>query len=420
MQVRFNLKDRSKDSTLIYLIFNHIRPRLKYSTKQKIDPKFWDDGKMRVKATRQFKQYPEFNAYLDKLENTVLDTYRRMVNDGDKPTTDAIRAALDLVTFKGKIMQDDQVIPYAWNMYENRQKNPKYKPNTLKVYKSTIYLLEQFEQAQRKKLYFEGMSLDVLFDVMDFMVSTSKLSANTVHKYVKTIKSIFRSALEDCVDVNRAFESRRFTVPKVPTMAVYLSMEQLMHLYSMDLSGNARLDRVRDIALIQSFTGVDYTTFQEISPENTIEQDGTKIFVFIREKTRKKVHVPVHPIVQNILNKRDGMPPKTISNQKLNQYLKELCQIAGFDEPVNWFEYRGNQRIVKPRPFYELVQSHTPRRSFATNAYLSGMPIKMISEMLGHSKVTQTESYIKATGVQTAIVASQTPFFKGEGLMRRV
>jgi len=91
-QATFVLKEpKSLEPTLIYLFYNINNQRLKYSTGQKIEPKFWNPEKQRVKETKAFKEYANFNFLLDKLETTVNDTYRKLILDDKTSTTDNLK-----------------------------------------------------------------------------------------------------------------------------------------------------------------------------------------------------------------------------------------------------------------------------------------------------------------------------------------
>ncbi|MBJ6369765.1 Arm DNA-binding domain-containing protein [Snuella sedimenti] len=85
-KAKFILKEpNSKEETLVYLLYNYQYKRFKYSTGEKLNPKFWNKSTQRVKATKQFKEYPEFNARLDKIENGINTAFRKLLNDGIQP-----------------------------------------------------------------------------------------------------------------------------------------------------------------------------------------------------------------------------------------------------------------------------------------------------------------------------------------------
>ena len=155
---------------------------------------------------------------------------------------------------------------------------------------------------------------------------------------------------------------------------------------------------MRDLFLIGAYTGLRFSDFTSITADNIrfntlhIEQ----------QKTGKPVSIPMHPIVLNIWKKYGGQLPKVISNQKFNDYLKEVCKLAGIDSIEQKSITKGGMRLKKSYKKYELVSSHTARRSFATNLYLSGFPTLSIMQITGHRTETAFMKYIKVTANQHA------------------
>ena len=95
-EVNFFLKKpKSKEETLIYLFLSYNNTRLKYSSGEKIKPVFWDSENQKVKGTKKFPEYPEFNSRLKALETKAFDAYRKVLNDGFEPTNGLIKKELD-------------------------------------------------------------------------------------------------------------------------------------------------------------------------------------------------------------------------------------------------------------------------------------------------------------------------------------
>ena len=65
-----------------------------------------------------------------------------------------------------------------------------------------------------------------------------------------------------------------------------------------------------------------------------------------------------------------------ITNQKKNEYLKELAELAGINEPIRQTYYKGNERIDEVTPKYALLGTHAGRRTFICNALALGILLK--------------------------------------------
>jgi integrase len=135
-------------------------------------------------------------------------------------------------------------------------------------------------------------------------------------------------------------------------------------------------------------------------------------------KTMGKVVIPCHPVVQAMLDKYKGQLPSAISNQKMNDYLKELCQLAGITSRQGKGITKGGVRVVRLVEKWQLVSTHTARRSFSTNMYLLGVPAITIMRITGHKTEKAFMRYIKVDEEQHAKIIAlhwerqlqETPF----------
>jgi len=130
-------------------------------------------------------------------------------------------------------------------------------------------------------------------------------------------------------------------------------------------------------------------------------------------KTGETVIIPIHTVVKRIVDHYGGFPP-SISNQKTNENLKTIMEIAGFDSDVIVTEYRGgkNKRTDIVKKKYELITTHTARRSFATNMYLSGdVPVHSIMKITGHRTERSFLTYIVLENREHTDIVGMSKFF---------
>ncbi|WP_423130635.1 site-specific integrase [Gaoshiqia sp. Z1-71] len=172
-----------------------------------------------------------------------------------------------------------------------------------------------------------------------------------------------------------------------------MNEKELDILYNLDLVENKRLDRIRDLFLVGAWTGCRFSDFSTIGPDQI-----TNGFLYVQQaKTGAKVVIPLHPVVKAILQKYNGILPDAPSNQKFNDYIKEVGELAGINTPTAKRLTRGGKRITQSFPKWELISSHTARRSFATNLYKSGFPSISIMQITGHTTEKAFLKYIKVT-----------------------
>jgi site-specific recombinase XerD len=181
---------------------------------------------------------------------------------------------------------------------------------------------------------------------------------------------------------------------------IYLNENELNQLYNFDFSNNKRLERVRDLFLVGAWTGLRFSDFTRISKEN-IKGDFIEIE---QQKTGKRVLIPLHSVVSEIWQKYGEKLPPNITNQKLNDYIKEVCQKVGITEHEQKAITKGGVKTSTRYEKWELVSSHTARRSFATNLFLSGFPTLSIMQVTGHRTEKAFMRYIKVTPEQHAVL----------------
>lgn len=411
--IRFNLKEsNSKSETLIYLIFRFQGNRLKYSTGQKIFPKFWNTDKNRAKSTRQFPNSSDLNMYLDKLEETVLSEYRSLISLGKKPTIDKLKESLNLVTFRTTRTNIDTLFGFIENFIQRRKDDPQISNGTVKVYQTTYNTLVKYGKEKRKKLDFDNIDLDFLDDFTKWLFAAPRnFSNNYVHKLVRTLKTFLRAATEANVNSNFAYTSKKFTVKENKVDSIYLSIDELTALYHFDFSDNPKIERVRDLFLVGAFTGLRFSDFTNIKNDNLRTVKENEYLYITTQKTKEKVVIPLHSIVKSIFEKYEAAIPRPLTNQKMNEYLKEMGQLAGIDENIMQSKTKGGQQYQVKKKKYQLITTHTARRSFATNAYKLKMPVIAIMQITGHKSETAFLKYIKVSKEENAIMLSDHSFF---------
>lgn len=146
-----------------------------------------------------------------------------------------------------------------------------------------------------------------------------------------------------------------------------ITEKEIIDLYNFDLSQNKRLEQVKDLFVFGCFVGLRFSDYNDVKLGNIVTIDEEYFIKIITEKTKELVIIPCNPIVLNIFNKRGGNHnklPKSISSQKFNTYIKEVCEKAGMKE-------KGRLSSNLSLPLYQCISHHTVRRSFATNYYLA-------------------------------------------------
>lgn len=408
-KAKFKLKEpNSKTETLIYLNFYYNYKRFKYSTGEKINPRHWNETFQRAKETKQFPQYPEFNARLDKFQNGINNAYRKVLNDGIQPNNAILKKELEAE------LSDNIIKPYKLNLFDfierfiEESKLVK-REGTVKVYKTSFKYLQKFASHLRTGIDFDTITLDFYNQYIHFLSTKHNLSANTIGKHIKTLKTFMSEATERGLNDNFQFKKNKFKTIREEADTVYLSVQELSQIERLDLSASPRLEKVKDLFLIGCFTGLRFSDFTQIKPENIIE---SKSLMQVRtQKTGERVSIPLHRVVKTILKKYNDNLPKAYSNQVMNRYIKEVCCIAGIKEELETTITKGGKLVKTPEKKFNLISTHTARRSFATNLYLADVPSISIMKITGHKSEKSFLKYIRVTQEQNADKLLNHPFF---------
>lgn len=186
----------------------------------------------------------------------------------------------------------------------------------------------------------------------------------------------------------------KFKASEEEIEVIFLNTEELMTLYNFDFKSD-RLSKVRDFYCFGCFTGLRFSDIQNLKPSN-INDDYIKLNI---KKTKQTDHViPLNKFSQGILDKYKDTPFEplpSISSQKLNKYIKECCKEIGLDTPVTITRYVGSQRIDTTMPKYELITSHTARKTFAAVSLILGMTERFVKSVTGYKRDASFNRYVK-------------------------
>jgi integrase len=384
--------------------------RAKFSTGFTVIPKNWDKEKCRVKNVVSEKNKAIINSRLNDIEeefdklttqhlqtNTVLSKEFVKLHFEEflkpkQPTT----AETTLITPKDEFF--NMLNQYITDSENGKRKN--HDGENLAFRSIQRYKTVQTKLIEFSKIYDRDMSLITIDETfyLDFVawLQVSKgFSKNNIGKYITTIKSIMNYAVEEGLIEKVSYRTKKFKATSEESDSVYLTITELEKMYALDLSQNLRLERVRDLFIVGSFTGFRYSDLNNINRQDIkTDEDGYQFIEIVQEKTGDPVTVPVLPLVHEIFVKYGYVLP-SITNQKMNDYIKEVCQMAEIKETITKRITKGGLQVKTYLEKWELVTTHTARRSFATNAYKKGVDTLSIMHVTGHKTEKAFMKYIK-------------------------
>ena len=395
MRIKFYLlrkKTKSTSGIICSVSFN--RNRIRFCINESIQPKHWNFKTGRARNTPAFPQSMLFNHKLElitaKINKFYLESYNR---DEIAPSKTKMESFI-----RTGVLHESKKISF-YDFYQDfinrtasgsrlNSQGKVVKPEGAKYYKRALKILKEYKE----QLEFEDITLEFYKGFVDHL-NRKGLSLNTVGDNIKKLKAVMAAALELGYHKNTAFQGKYFGKPVEDADNIYLTTDELKEIQSLDLLGEPSLANVRDLFLVGCYTGLRFSDFSRLSLKNITDN-----YITIQQsKTGGNVVIPVHKVVREIILKHDGLP-HAMSNQKFNFYLKELCKkIPFFQMPVSKEMTKAGKKVTLHLKKWEMISSHTARRSFATNEYLNGTPSITIMAITGHKTERAFLKYIKVT-----------------------
>lgn len=403
MRVKFYLnRPRQKTQTALFAMIRYSGESLKIFIGESIVPDHWNAKTNSARNTPKFPEHPEFNERLNLIRSEINRAFIDYKNkNGHAAPVPAVFKEIVLgilnknsgrTSFLG-YFQDFTNRTLNGQRIDPKSKKP-VKEAVGRGYQTTLTHLKQFAEQWKTKLDFDTIDLEFHKDFTDYLAAAPRLlSANSIGGHIQRIKAVLAEATEKGINKTLSFKSKWFVKMAEEADTISLSETELQALRDLDLSQNQRLSNVRDLFLIGCYTGLRFSDFSILKPESIKEG-----FIRITQtKTGQPVVIPVHEVVKNIIAKNNGLP-KSISNVKLNAYLKELCELVPeLAKKESKTITKGGVPVTTVLQKWKLITTHTARRSFATNEYLAGTPSITIMAITGHKTEKSFLRYIRVT-----------------------
>jgi integrase len=391
---------KSKKPTLISCHIRFNNDRIIFSTGERILPAEWDSSKQRAINSKKYPHNTELNIWLDKIDSEVKSVFRSFNLDNTSPTFETIKEKINDKLFNKVNSKTPSLLTFIDSYIRECTKIKN--PNTVRTYVTTFKHLQSYARLNKLNLDYTSISLNFYTSFVNYLMNDLQLSQNTIGKHIQVFKTFMNEATDRGYNKKLEFRGRKFKRLTEPVESIYLNREELEKIRLIDLSDKPNLERVRDLFLIGCYTGLRYSDFSKIRPENIKTENGGTYINILTQKTSTKVVIPLNPIVSNILQKYAGFIPKPMTNQKMNKNLKIIGELAGITNKISITRTKAGIKRKTAIPKYMLIHTHTCRKSFATNAFLAGVPTLAIMKITGHTTENQFLKYVKISEEENA------------------
>jgi len=414
----FLLKETKATSpTLINFHMTLRDGKVKRSIGKKVLPTNWEFADQRASGTG--KPAREINQLIDAITDMLPGLKSECRRSGRVISCTDVHAGLDVILqdkrpekekalvkdmfedFKAIIagMKDGSILTPGKN-------KKKYTSETIKSYNSrTLPKLEEFYKDKKLAPTWADVDLE-LYELFISWCHEKDLSNNSIGVYIKCWKRAGKIAFKKGWHSNVIFQDEEFMTLKEETPDIYLDESKIERIYKQKVS-NKQYDLARDWFVLDCRLGLRVSDLQRV----TMKDFEGKHFQFVNQKTGAHVAIPIHQNVKAIIKKHKGLPT-AISDQKLNQYIKEVAQLAKLNDKFIYKITKGGKLQVFTYREWQMVSSHTCRRSFITNLLKMGIPHAQVMRLAGIKRYETLMRYFKQTPEEAAQEVGKHEFFK--------
>lgn len=380
LNIRFYLRTNhvNRDGTCAIMVRISVNgERTAFSTKLSADPNKWDADTNHVDG--KSKADKELNRTLDDMRASIRNHYYELERYDALVTAEKVRNAFLGITVRTESLMQlfkEYVDECRSLLGISRTKA------TVQKYDRCYRRVQEFLKAKYKLSDIPLVEIGHKFitDLECYLRTVSKCNENTTAKFLQTFKMIIIRARNNGYIKGDPFANYKIRLKRVDRG--YLTEEELKILRETPITSK-RVAQVRDVFLFACYTGLAYIDLKLLRAENIRTSfDGNQWIMTHRHKTDTPVNVPILDIPMELIERYKGVSKKgyilpILSNQKMNQYLKDVAEACGIEKNITF---------------------HMARHTFATTVTLSqGVPIESVSKMLGHTQIKTTQIYARIT-----------------------
>ncbi len=394
MNVTFFLRDLTKEKGSltsgneqpIWAYFTFNGRRLRISTQIKVYLKDWNEKKQQIRGTSSdvAKQNHRLRSISGEAESIAQEyTLKKLIL-----TEQILKAKLIPVIFPDRVKVNRKIDLYEF-LTDFINENPKnIKVGSMKSYKQLQPLLLEFSKLHSKSmLEFDliNSSWGELF--IKFLKEKKNHSINNCDKHIKNVKALMSYSLQKELHTNFKFEY--IGREKEETKEIYLNREEIKAIYKLEVDESYQV--TKDLFVLSCLTGLRISDILGLKKHNW----KNDFFSIETKKTEDKLEIPLEPTAKAIAQKYNGEFPH-VYESRYNKQLKDISeQIPSLQTEEVVYSTKGGIRTQGTAYKFELVKSHTGRRSFATNEYLAGTDLLLIRAVTGHRTEKDFFKYIK-------------------------
>lgn len=368
----------------ILIDFTFDGKRLWVSTGEHCDANKWDDKNNRVKAS--VIGSAEINEVIKTKCEEINKTYREAIIMGKHPTPSYLRNCLNAdKTIAKKSM---------FALFDEFIEGSRLKTSiaTVKKLKTGRNHLQEFSQKYRISIDFDTLDMPFFHKYVEhFQVNHQHLNT-TIAKNIKSLKTFLNWATK--LGYNKNLMYKNFIVKDQEPEIIILTESEFWHVHDLEIN-NECLRQVRDVFCFCCLTSLRYSDVKNLKKTDV----NNEFINIISIKTKSHVSIPLIPESKAILSRYSNTITSfalpVLSNQKMNDYLKEIGKLAGLTRLITKVRFSGNRRVETVLPLHDLISSHMGRKTFISLMFRKGVESELIRAISNHKSIASFARYNK-------------------------
>lgn len=390
-KITFSIDTRNIDKAGLVPIKANICINYKTTSKivGKIHPENWNKGVVVPidKRNKKYKELKELSDKLEKLQFNSKEYFQRLEKEQVEITLKIAKDYLD-----GKEYSKTKKLDF-WAAYDEFLKASELDvaKNTTKSRKTTYNKLKLFEQETSTLLSFDKIDLSFFDALNEFILIDQEHEYNDFAATIKRLKAFMNWSFERGYHLNLAF--KKFSAPEKEPTIIKLTWNELETLLYFKFD-KPDYQKSRDFFCAGCLTGLRFGDLHRLTKDN-ITADKKHLELTL-EKTKIEVSIAIVPALQTIIDRYAGqyrLLPK-YENQSINRNLKLICEAAGINTPTEIKKHDKNGTTLSFFPKYDVITTHTGRKTFINLAHKNGMDLEYIKKVTGIQQEKTLKRYL--------------------------
>ena len=408
--ITFQLEKRRKDGFIIEenvpirmrVVFGG--KRIEFTTGYRIDMNKWDAeiGRVKKGCSNKLKQsFSEINADLNRYESIIHDIFKEYELKGEMPSVDDVKTIFNsriaVKTPEDSSDSEQSKVKSFWEVYDEFTKECARQNDWTEATKKKFKTLKNHLVAFKKLNSFDFLTEKGLNDLVDYFRNKKDMLNSTIKKEIGYLKWFLKWAANKGYNTNLTYSSFSPKLKNTQAKVIFLTDEELEAIKNSQIPENKKyLERVRDVFIFCCYTGLRHSDVYNLR-RSDVKENHIEITTI---KTQDSLIIELNKHSRAILDRykeiefKDYKALPVISNQKMNEYIKELAKLAKIETPVRITQYKGHERIYTVYPKHELLSTHTGRKTFICKALSLGIPPNVVMKWTGHSDYKAMKPYI--------------------------